>query len=379
MKTSKLMGILAVTCLAVALAACSHSQARTPEASGKPVDASAEADAQRKAANAGKELTLAFVGDIMMGTTYPESPKGAYLPANDGKDLFRDAKEVLSGVDIACGNLEGTLLDSGGTPKKCGNPATCFAFRMPQRYVNNLVDAGFDVVGIANNHINDFGPVGTASTQKTLKEAGIKFAGLEVCPTTQLERDGMKIGFAGFGHNRGTMSINDLAKVKSTVAALKKDNDIVIVSFHGGAEGKSCSHVPHKSETAFGENRGNVEAFAHAAVDAGADIVYGHGPHVTRALELYKDHLIVYSLGNFCTPYRMGLSGISGYAPVVTATIAGDGTFKEGQIHSFIQSKGTGPRHDATGSVAKHMRSLTQSDFPATPLSISDSGKVTRK
>lgn len=324
-------------------------------------------------------LSFAFAGDIMMGTNYPESPAGAYLPANDGKELFRDAAELLRNADIAAANLEGTLLDSGGTPKKCSNPSVCYAFRMPTRYVSNLTDAGIDFVGIANNHINDFGPVGLASTKKTLTDAGIAFAGLQAGPrTATLERNGFKIGFAAFGHSKGTMSINDLETVRRTVAELKKNHDIVVVSFHGGAEGPKYSHVPHSTETAFGENRGNVEKFAHTAVDAGADIVYGHGPHVARAAELYKDHLILYSLGNFCTPYRMGLGGISGQAPLVTVTIDNEGKFKAGKIHSFIQQKGTGPRLDPNHSAAKQIKSLSAHDFPSSPLQIEPDGTLRR-
>ena len=324
-----------------------------------------------------KKMTFAFAGDIMMGTTYPEG--GNYLPADDGAHIFKDVTDVVSGVDVACANLEGTLLDGKGQVKKCSNPSICFAFRMPTRYVKHLKNAGFDFVGIANNHINDFGPDGVASTQKTLKENGILFAGLrDKCETVIQEINGKKVGFAAFGHNRGTMSILDLEEVANIVKGLRNQCDLVVVSFHGGAEGPKYNHVPHKSETAFGENRGNVEAFAHAAIDAGADVVYGHGPHVTRALELYKDHLIMYSLGNFCTPYRMGLSGISGHAPVVTVTLNEDGTFDSGKIHSFIQQKGKGPLKDATNTVAKNMKNLSKADFPNSPLKIADDGTLSR-
>lgn len=324
-----------------------------------------------------KTLKLAFAGDIMMGTTYPEG--GNYLPANDGAEIFMDVAPIISEADFAAANLEGTLLDGPGQVKKCGDPSLCYAFRMPTRYARHLVDAGFDFVGIANNHINDFGPDGLSSTQETLRKNGLLYAGLRAtCPTTVTEIDGKKIGIAAFGHNRGTMSILDLQDVKETVKELADSCDLVIVSFHGGGEGSKFSHVPHAQETCFGENRGNVEAFAHAAIDAGADVVYGHGPHVTRALELYNDRLIMYSLGNFCTPYRVNLAGINGYAPVVTVEINEDGTFNSGKIHSFIQTTGKGPRKDNANIVAKHMKSLSKSDFPNSRLQISDDGTLSR-
>lgn len=325
-----------------------------------------------------RPLTLAFVGDIMMGTTYPED--GHFLTSDDGATLFADADSILHAADIAAGNLEGSLFDGKGNVKKCSNPSICFAFRMPTRYAKHLADAGFDFVGIANNHINDFGPEAITTTQEVLKENGIAYAGLrKACPTAMLEKDGRKIGFAAFGHSFGTLSIMDFNEIENIVKGLRDTCDYVVVSFHGGGEGLEFQHVPHQMETAFGEQRGDVEKFAHAAIDAGADIVYGHGPHVNRALELYNDHLILYSLGNFCTPYRMGLSGASGYAPIVTATLNPDGTFMAGKIHSFIQKKGIGPRKDNTNSVAKNMRSLTLQDFPQTKITIADDGTITKK
>lgn len=371
---------ICTTVFMLSLLACSSNSEQKDPTPAQSQSATAEAKAEptpepRQKNTNGRPLTFAFTGDIMMGTTYPES--GHYLPANDGADIFRDVTEIISGADVACGNLEGTMVEGHtGSAKKCGN---CYSFRMPPRYVKHLVNAGYDFVGIANNHINDFGPAGVKSTQETLKENGILYAGLRAsCPVAYKEVDGRKIGFAAFGHNNGTLSINDMEEVKRTVKKLDDECDIVVVSFHGGGEGTGFSHVPHKTETCFGENRGNVEAFAHAAVDAGADIVYGHGPHVTRALELYKDHLIVYSLGNFCTPYRISVDGIKGYAPVVTATLNPDGTFKDGKIHSFIQQKGVGPRTDRSNSVAQHMRSLTKADFPNTALKIADDGTLSK-
>ena len=374
--------ILIVMAMVAALVGCSHSGKAQEEnmaagttavgtdsvpgafTVGRTVDVAAE-----------KPLTLAFVGDIMMGTTYPED--GHYLTRDDGATLFADTDSILRSADIAAGNLEGSLFDGKGTVKKCSDPSICFAFKMPTRYARHLVDAGFDFVGIANNHINDFGPEAVASTQKVLKENGIAFAGLRRdCPTAIVERDGRKIGFAAFGHSMGTLSIMDYEEVERTVKGLRDSCDFVVVSFHGGGEGQKFQHVPHAMEQAFGEQRGDVEKFAHKAVDAGADIVYGHGPHVNRAIELYDGHLIIYSLGNFCTPYRMGLSGVSGYAPVVTATLNPDGTFAEGKIHSFIQQKGVGPRKDPTNAVARNIRTLTKADFPSTPLTISDTGEI---
>lgn len=322
-------------------------------------------------------LTIAMVGDIMMGTTYPKN--GPYLPADDGVTLFQDVEEIFHRVDITAGNLEGCLFDGEGKVKPCHNPARFFAFKMPERYVDHLVKAGFDFVGVANNHINDFGPEALEATQRVLTTAGIEYAGIsDKKPTAIIERDGRKIGFAAFGFDKGMPSINNFEEVDTLVRNLKKNCDILVVCFHGGGEGESFQHVPHKREITSA-NRGDVERFSHVAVDAGADVVYGHSPHVTRGLELYKDRIIFYSLGNFCTPYYFNLAEIRNYAPVAEVKVNPDGTFASGKIHSFLQHKGVGPRKDPAYKAARKMKELTKDDFPDTPLEISDEGDITIK
>lgn len=337
-----------------------------------PSDSSAQADVIRD-----DSLTLSFVGDIMMGTTWPDSIHGSHLPVDGGRHLFDDCRDIFRRVDIACGNLEGSFLNGPGKRRPMRNPKTYFIFRMPPEYAANLVDAGFDFVGIANNHINDFGEPGRKSTMDALREAGIPHAGLKGrCETVYLERGGRRVGLTQFGHGANNLDVTDLDELGRVVGQMRDSADIVVVTFHGGAEGTAHMHVPHKTETYVGENRGNVEAFAHAAIDAGADVVVGHGPHVPRAAELYKGRIIFYSLGNFCTPYRMGIAGATGYAPVAEITIGADGKFRSGQIHSFIQKRGLGPRKDPTNAAARLIKRLSIEDFPASSLHISDSGRL---
>ena len=322
-------------------------------------------------------ITIAMVGDIMMGTTLPKD--GRYLPKDDGDGLFKDAGEILRSADIAAGNLEGSMYDGDGKPKPVYNPDRYFAFKMPERYSKHLLDAGFDFVGIANNHIHDFGAEALEGTQKALEKAGLAYAGLRVKkPTAIVEKDGRKIGFVAFGFDDDMPNVNNFEEIRSLVGGLKKECDIVVVSFHGGGEGKAFQHVPHKKEITS-KDRGDVEKFAHAAIDAGADAVYGHSPHVPRAVELYKDRIIFYSLGNFCTPYKFNLSDVNGLAPLAVVTLNPDGSFASGKIHSFVQSSGVGPRKDPSNRAARKMRELTKSDFPNTPIEISDEGNITRR
>lgn len=324
-----------------------------------------------------KEITIIGVGDIMMGTTYPQGINA--LPPDDGKDLFSKVTSFLKTGDIVFGNFEGVFLDSGGTPKSCNNPDICYVFRTPDKYVDNLVNAGFNLMNLANNHSNDFGDVGLKNTQKVMSKAGIRYAGiLNTCEYTIFEKDGITYGFCGFAPNNATVKINDYEKVKSLIKMLKKQCDIVIVSFHGGAEGQSANRVTRKTEMFHGENRGNVYEFAHLCIDSGADVVLGHGPHVTRAIELYKDRFIAYSLGNFCTPYRMTISGISGYAPMIKVNVDEKGKFIDGKIEAAIQLDRSGPQLDPERRVVKEIKRLTVLDFPDGKLSIADDGVITK-
>ena len=344
--------------------------------------AKAQPDESKQApATSGKEschegtLSLAFVGDIMPGTTFPDNR----LPEDDGKTLFRDVADILTSADVAAGNMEGALADRGETTKKGGKFS--YSFRIPTRYGKLLADAGLDFMSMANNHAFDFGLDGVKSTETTLHANGIAYAGISGrTESAVVERNGVRYGFCAFGHNSYTLKHADLDNVKRIIRDLKQKADIVIVSFHGGAEGTSHKHLPQGTETFLGENRGNLRSFTHFCIDNGADVVYGHGPHVVRAVELYKGHFIAYSLGNFCTPYGVNISGISGYAPVLQLTInASDGTFAGGKINSFIQQRGKGPRRDPQNLVAKEIRSLTNADFSNPLLTIADDGIISRK
>lgn len=375
MKKTKFLAALAAIILA--LPACGNSN--HPATDAAPTDTVVQNDSLTPSTPKSDTLTLAMVGDIMMGTTYPDSVHGSALPADRGRRLFDDAAPILRRVDIACGNMESSFLDGPGRRRPMGrNPKTYFVFRTPTDFVNNLTDTGIDFMGMANNHVNDFGGPGRRSTIKTLNEAGIANAGLKgKTEIAVIERGGHRVAFTQFSHGANTLDINNLSELRRVIKQMRDTADIVIVAFHGGAEGTAHLHVPHKAETYVGENRGNVEAFAHAAIDAGAALVYGHGPHVPRAAELYKGHLILYSLGNFCTPYRMGIAGATGLAPIAEAAIdASTGRFLEGKIHSLRQHRGIGPRLDKTNEAARLIRDLSSKDFPGSGLVIADDGTL---
>ena len=323
-------------------------------------------------------LTFAAVGDIMMGLNYPDN--SAILPPQNGELTFASVREILRDADITFGNLEGVLLDSGGTVKQCSNPNVCYAFRMPESYVEHLVNAGFNLLSVANNHSGDFGETGRKSTQKVLTEAKIGFAGFEETAETHiLEKDGVRYGLAAFAPNRGTVNFNNSAHVKKLISDLRKNSDIVVVSMHIGGEGKGFSHITRKPETFVGENRGNPYEFARFAIDNGADIVFGHGPHVPRAIDIYKGKFIAYSLGNFATNTSVNIVGINGYAPIIKIKTDRKGNFLEGEIISAIQQGDNGERRpilDPTGACIKEIKRLTEADIPETEIKISGDGKI---
>lgn len=316
-------------------------------------------------------LTIATVGDIMTGTTYPT----VRLPENGGKDLFRDVKEILCGADVAAGNLEGAICEGGTCTKRLASGRS-YAFRMPPDHAELLSDAGLDFLSLANNHSNDFGSYGSTSSMQLLDKEGIGYAGLPGHETAVKEIGGVRYGFCAFGHNSHTIKHQDTSAVRRIVSSLADSCDIVIVSFHGGAEGADKAHLPYGTETYLGEDRGDLRSFARLCIDCGADVVFGHGPHVTRAVEVYRGRFVAYSLGNFCTPFGINLNGINGHAPVVEIAIAKDGRFVRGKIYSFIQQYGIGPRKDSLNIVARHIRSLSEEDVPDSPLVISDDGDM---
>lgn len=317
------------------------------------------------------------VGDMMLGTNYPSA---SYLPPQGGSTMLADVVDTLRNADVTFGNLEGTILDEGGTPKRCNNPAACYVFRSPESYAKHFSNAGFDLLSLANNHSGDFGPTGRLRTKAVLDAEGIAYAGLAGTDETAIiERNGIKYGFCAFAPNSGTCDVRNIARAKQIVSSLVDKVDVIIVSFHGGAEGSSHQNVPRQYETYYGENRGNVYEFAHAVVDAGADIVFGHGPHVTRAMELYQDRLICYSLGNFCTYGRFNVRGVNGVAPIVSLRIDDNGKFIDGQVIPIYQMKTHGPKYDPEKRAIKLLQALTAADFPETRLSISDEGVLGRK
>lgn len=374
LKQKILLSISAIVLGIFVLLACQTKSVKSDE-TGKVSAATPTPTPPKFADN--EPITIAAVGDIMLGST---SINDTFLPPNDGADILKEVAPILSKADIAFGNLEGPMLE-GGTTTKCPPTSTrCFAFRVPTRYGKLLKDAGFDVLSLANNHAGDFGDYGRESTRKTLDALGIKYAGSDKAQFTTaiVESKGKRIAFIGFAHNSLVPNVNDLAFARQLVTEANKKADLVVVSFHGGAEGTDQQHVPNKTEIFAGEARGNLPLFARTVIDAGADLVLGHGPHVMRGMEIYKDRLICYSMGNFATYGMFTLKAETALTAIFEIKIAADGKFVSGKLYAGKQPGKGGPVLDLTGEAIRKVRELSVVDFGANAPKIADDGTFTK-
>jgi poly-gamma-glutamate capsule biosynthesis protein CapA/YwtB (metallophosphatase superfamily) len=311
----------------------------------------------------GKSIRLRLVGDIMIGTTSPHPT--AHLPPDDGAHYFDAVKPLLTDADLTFGNLEGPLCDTTARAQKCSGDSPCYAFRQPTRYADLLADAGLDLVSIANNHMMDFEAECRDQTIAALDRVGLAWSGPPGTIAT-VERDGVRVAMIAFHTARHSNYINDHDNARRLVSLASRSHDLVIVSFHGGAEGSKALHVPDAMELFYGEKRGHLRRFARAVVDAGADLVVGHGPHVLRGMEVVDGRLVLYSLGNFGTYDRFNLSGHLGTTAVVEVELDHEGKLVRGKLLPVRQVGNGIPEVDPEGRSIALVRDLTRTDFPGT-------------
>jgi len=321
------------------------------------------------AAVAERRLRIKAVGDMVLGTNFPNHR----LPANP-QTLFAQVKPHLQGADILFGNYESTLTDYPH-PFKNTSSGRSFAFRSPPSYAQLLRDTGFDVLSVANNHSYDFNEQGFRDTIRHINAAGMTAVG-DLNQIAYIEANGLKTAFIGFATYHGQNRIQDLNAGAALVQQAKQQADIVVVSFHGGAEGSDQIHTRDRTEYFYGEDRGNVVQFARTMIDHGADLVLGHGPHVPRALELYKGRLIAYSLGNFVGYQTLGSYGNLGKSLILDVELDGSGRLLQGKIIPVrIDHQGI-PHIDQNFASVQLIRRLMEADFPTTPLQIERLGEI---
>lgn len=314
-------------------------------------------------------LTLKAVGDIVPGTNFPYNK----LPAS-GAQLFKPITPLLKDADLVFGNFESTLTDYAYSAKDVSR-GMVFAFRSPPSYNQYLKAAGFDVLSVANNHSFDFGDQGFKDTMTHINQAGMQAFGDRGQIVYQTVK-GISVAFIGFSYFDDHNSMHDLAWGKQIVQKAQEKADIIVISVHAGAEGSDAVHVRNQDEYFYGENRGNMVKFSRTMIDAGADLVLGHGPHVPRAMEVYQGKLIAYSLGNFVGYRTLSTVGNLGYSLVLEVQMNPEGDFVAGKIHPVQLDSSGIPYPDSQGSSIQLIQSLTQSDFPNTPLKIESDGTL---
>ena len=324
---------------------------------------------QEEPAEQTRRISLSATGDIVMGN----APNA--LPANNGEGFFDGVKEALR-ADLVMGNLEQPLTDDTGR-SKCGAESTgCHQFRAPPAYARHLKDAGFHVLNQANNHGNDYGPQGYENTQKALEEHGLAHTGA-VDQITVVEVEGVKVAVVGFSPYAGNNSLLNIGKAEKVIEKATTMADIVVVQVHMGAEGADKNRVRPGTEMFLGENRGDPIRFAHAMIDAGADLIVGHGPHVLRAVEFYEGRLIAYSLGNFAGGGgTLSRNGPLGLGAVLKVELEADGTWVSGEFVSTNMNGAGKPVTDPTKRSLKMVTDLSKRDFPQTGAEFDKSGKI---
>lgn len=307
----------------------------------------------------GQRLRLAAVGDVMMA-------QAQRLPAHPPETIFHAVSPLLAGCAVAFFNLEGALTNQTQTHKNTAG-GRAYAFRTPPDWARHLAAAGFNLASLANNHAHDFGEDGLAETLAALADNGIAFAGPADLPPARMVVDGLKLSLLAFAPYPHSMNLLDLDKAVALAAAEAGRCDILIVSMHAGAEGEEATRTPRAMETFHGEERGEAVRFARAMVEAGADLVLGHGPHVPRAMEVWRGRLIAYSLGNFQTGRGIRASGNAGLAPLLIAELEADGRLAGGRVVSFTQCVADRrPALDQEARAAAFIHRLGRMDFPQT-------------
>jgi cell wall-associated NlpC family hydrolase len=328
-------------------------------------------------AAAQQRVVIGLTGDITLNAPSAHGKSKLASPSLT-EDWFKDAAPILQDADVTIGNLHGSLFDQvNGKGKRAMAHSE---YMIPTRYAKVLKEAGFDVLTVASNHGMDFGEAGRTSTIKTLKEAGLSFAGFnDGYEFASIQSCGISIAICAFGHGKNIPSINDIDKATTLIKRLKQQYDLVIVSFHGGASGLPYSRVPFREERVGKQRRGDVCKFAHACIDAGAALVFGHGSQVPRAIEFYKNRLIAYSLGSFCTPSRTNMHKALSYAPLLKVQLTKNGELLTGKIYSFIQKHNSGPITDERNLAAKEIIRLSKLDFPKSDLIIEKEGWLSKE
>ena len=293
-------------------------------------------------------IELGWAGDIVVGSHYG-------LPPNGGRSQFAAVDHLLRAPDLMIGNYEGTL-STGGSSRCSGGPP-CFIFQAPPERARNLRAAGFDAMNLANNHGLDKGADARRQTVTTLARYDMLAAGLPGRVTTVRVADTV-VAIVGMSPYPGTTNMRSPAAIRELVHAARRKGDVVVMAFHAGLEGAAGAHVPRGAD--YGTN---TRAATHAAIDAGADVVFGSGPHVVRGVERYRGRYIVYSSGNFAGYRNFAIGGLTAQSGVVRMTFDSAGIPTAAAWDGVVLEGPGTPRPDRSGTVVRRVAALSNADF----------------
>jgi hypothetical protein len=374
--------ILALSLTAAALSTPLAWPADAQSARPRPAPAPVRADTGGVRICAGGDMTLGTNLDTAWVHT-ARARLGRRVPALPPPDsLVEPLRPLVADADIVLWNVEGAIGNGPVNRRKCARGSTaCYAFRSPQASAHALrqvADRAEVVANVANNHARDDGDVGRRNTIRHLQGAGAHVTGADTLATVVATANGDTVAFLGFAQWAGPDPRN-LAAVRRHVGRAAERWPRVVVTMHMGAEGRGHQRTPDRRETFYGENRGNVVAFARAATDAGADLVIGHGPHVMRAVEWRGDALVFYSLGNLLTYGPFSLVEPLNRGALACAVLGGEGRVLSAHLRSTWQLPPGTVQADATGRAAALADSLSALDFPDTGAGIDpNTGEVLR-
>ena len=317
------------------------------------------------AAASSTNFTISAVGDSDLGYT-PQ------LPANPTAYLAPVKSAVAA--DIVFGNLEGTMTTGG--PSKCGaSSSQCYAFRVPPSFAQAYKSTGFTVLNSANNHSYDFGAEGQAQTSAALRAVGIVQAGLPG-QIGLVRVHGVSVAFVDFAPYYLTNNMLVASQESALIARAKREAKVVVVYMHSGAEGTTADHVTRQNEYFYGENRGNPYAFAHSAIDLGANLVIASGPHVLRGMQWYKGRLIAYSLGDFANYDAFATVGDLSLSAVLHVTMNSHGVITAASLVPITLHQGGQAFVDPTHAAWGFMNQLSRQDFTSSAAVIGALGRI---
>lgn len=311
-------------------------------------------------------VTIAAVGDTELGNspTLPPDPAAILQPI-----------ESALAAPIVFGNLEGTMTTAASSKCAGSTPGNCYAFAVPPSYGHVMRQAGFTVLNSANNHSHDFGEQGVTDTSSALSSAGIVQAGLPGQIGIATEGN-TKVAFVDFAPYTNVNDLLNFGAAAQLIAKAKSEAQVVVVYMHAGAEGQTADHVTGQEESYVGEDRGNPEAFAHAAINAGADLVLASGPHVLRGMQWYGGHLIAYSLGDFANYQNFASVGDLTLSAILHVTLQANGTFVSGHFTSVLLSSTGTPSVDSSNQSATLVNQLSTADFGTSAAIINPDGSI---